>query len=390
MNSTNSYQGREELMNSLYSIALTHLLKKVDPSYTGEVKGSKLNQKERNILRSALLKSEEQRNVYEVNEKNVDEVLNKRLKFYTEVYEDYKHLIKEVLKIPEDLTLRLWNVYIPLCEWIVEKRKSIPEDKAYILGINGGQGSGKSTLVDVEKLLLERYGLLFRNQKYYVVTVSIDDLYLTYEEREALKQSEPRFKFRGVPGTHDVDLAVEIFEKLKNREAVEVPMFDKSLKNGAGDRADREKWKKVEKGAEIVLFEGWITGIRPLPEQELKKPSGSDFIDKIETRDDPNGTFRKKVNEVLKRYEKWFDYCNNLIVLKVPSLEKIREWRKLQEKKLIAEKGTGMSEKELKRFLDYFAPTTQRYVLPLDEREQTDLVFMVGADHDIKKVIAKK
>lgn len=374
----NSFTKNGEMLRSQI---FTNLLKKVDPSYERTVKNGQLNENERNILKSALLKSKEQRKVYGVNKSNIDEVLDKRLKLFADVWREFEDLRINGLKIPEDLTLRLWNVYIPAGEWIVNKRRKIPEDKSYVLGINGGQGSGKSTLVAVLKLLLKKWG-------YDAVAVSIDDYYLTYEEREALKKSVPFYWARGPPGTHDVKLGIDTFRKLKNKEPVEIPMFDKSLKKGVGDRLPKEKWQKVNR-ADIVLFEGGWVGCRPVQEKELDKSTGNELIDRIEKRDDPKGKFRKIINRALEKYRPWFDICYNLWVLKV-SLQQIREGRRLQERKLRDEKGTGMTDEEVERFLDYWAPPTWRYILPLSESKYADIVFEIGENHDIKRLIAKK
>jgi len=382
MDFKNNYQTREELMtdlNQLYPDVLKKLLKKINPTY--DVTAIQDNQKRWNVLKSGLLKSEEQRTVYRVNENNVDNILYERLKLFFDAWKDFEYLREKKLKIPEDLTLRLWNVYIPASEWIVKKREKIPENKAYILGINGGQGSGKSTLVAVLKLLLKKRG-------YDAVAISIDDYYMTYDEREMLKMKIPFYWTRGPPGTHDVELGIDTFTKLKNKEPVEIPVFDKSLKNGAGDRLPKEKWQKI-KEVDIVLFEGGWIGCRPLPEKELDKLTGNKLIEKIEKRDDSKGIFRKIINQELEKYGQWFDLCDNLWVLKV-SLQQIRKGRRLQEIKLRTEKGAGMTDEQVERFLDYWAPPTWRYILPLSEGKYTDLVFEIGDDHDTKRVIARK
>jgi len=381
MDNIKSYQVNELLdhLNHLYPDLLATLLTKINPTYNRQMVQD--NGEKWNFLKSALLRSEEQRTVYGVNESYADQVLYGRLKLFKDAWKEFEDLRINTLKIPEDLTLRLWNVYIPASEWIVKKREKIPKNNAYILGINGGQGSGKSTLVAVLKLLLKKWG-------YDAVTVSIDDYYLTYKEREELKERVPFFWARGQPGTHDVRLGIDTFRKLKNKESVEIPLFDKSLKNGAGDRLPKEKWQKV-KGVDIVLFEGGWVGCRPLPEKELDKPTGNELIDSIEKRDDPKGIFRKIINQELEKYGPWFNLCNNLWVLKV-SLQQIREGRRLQERKLRAEKGTGMTDEQVERFLDYWAPPTWRYILPLGESKYTDIVFEIDDNHDIKRVVAKK
>eukprot|EP00983_Pelagomonas_calceolata_P098608 1158369-Pelagomonas_calceolata.AAC.13 len=44
--------------------------------------------------------------------------------------------------------------------------------------------------------------------------------------------------------------------------------YDKSANGGRGDRADPSTWPKVNGPVDIVLFEGWMSGFSPLPEEE--------------------------------------------------------------------------------------------------------------------------
>lgn len=387
MTLTVSRQVREELMSNLDALCpklLSNLLTKTEPSFEQTAHDA---EEKWNLLKTTLLKSEEQRVVYGVNENNVDEILYGRLRILLSTWRDFEDLRINKLRIPEDLIYRFWNFYLPFTEWTINRRKNTPKDRSYILGINGGQGSGKSTLVEVAKFLLEKQG-------YEVVAVSIDDFYMNYKDRVDLKKRVCWYKHRGLPGTHYVNQVIRIFRRLKykmlnHEKPVKIPRFYKNLKNGSGDVAPKKDWQNVEK-VDIVLAEGWFWGCRSLQEEELDKPSGNDLVDMIEKRDDPNGIFRRIVNRALEKYHKLFDLCDNLVVLKVPSLEKIREWRKEQERKLKEEKGTGMSDKQLDEFLDYFATFTQRYVIPLDVSENADLVVTIGDSHETKKVATRR
>lgn len=88
-------------------------------------------------------------------------------------------------------------------------------------------------------------------------------------------------------------------------------MYDKSAYNGHGDRADPNTWRKVnaegEQKVQVVLFEGWCVGFRPLSDEELEKRwraakeeeergSGRGRLGKLKLED------VKTVNEALKGY----------------------------------------------------------------------------------------
>ncbi len=98
------------------------------------------------------------------------------------------------------------NSYLPLCKKIDDMfRQQQQQSKSLVVGINGAQGSGKSTLSELIKIILsEEYGLS-------VVVISIDDLYKTRSERQQMANDvHPLFATRGVPGTHDVELGINL------------------------------------------------------------------------------------------------------------------------------------------------------------------------------------
>lgn len=92
-----------------------------------------------------------------------------------------------------------------------------------VVGINGTQGSGKTTLADyLVPQLTHEHGLK-------ALSVSLDDFYLSQSRRLQLAQAvHPLLKTRGVPGTHDLELAINTFNKLLATEPVAIPAFDKT------------------------------------------------------------------------------------------------------------------------------------------------------------------
>ena len=78
------------------------------------------------------------------------------------------------------------------------------------MGLTGGQGSGKSTISNILKIILkERFEL-------NTVIFSIDDFYKTLNERKIMsKKINPLFLTRGVPGTHDTKLLFNCLQSIK-------------------------------------------------------------------------------------------------------------------------------------------------------------------------------
>ena len=99
---------------------------------------------------------------------------------------------------------------IPICFWIFKHK---PKNKTYIIGLAGGQGTGKTTISSLIKLILSYYF------KLNVFKVSIDDFYKTRKERLKLsKTKHPLLLTRGVPGTHDIDMMNKLFLKHKKNK----------------------------------------------------------------------------------------------------------------------------------------------------------------------------
>ena len=275
---------------------------------------------------------------------------------------------------------RLWNTYLPLAEWIaarVEQRRRAHPGEACVLGLTGPQGSGKTTLNHILADLLAAQDLR-------TVGFSLDDLYRTRDQRHRLRDQCPHYRFRGPPGTHDVDLGLEVIGALRRAregDEVRVPVFDKSLHDGEGDRLPADGWQRIAGPIDVVIFDGWCVGARPVDPAELSDP-----VNAIETSpeyDDERGAFRRRINEELRRYVPLFEECDDLLVLDVPNPGSIYRWRQLQETRLAADAGGGMDAATVRRFVDYYLPTTERYVFPLarDPGRGASVVLTLGEDH---------
>ena len=63
---------------------------------------------------------------------------------------------------------------------------------------------------------------------------------------------------RGFPGSHSVKLMHEKLLNWKINGELNVPVFDKSLRNGLGDRSH---WRLDN--PDLLVLEGWFLGIEP-------------------------------------------------------------------------------------------------------------------------------
>tara|TARA_B100000963_G_scaffold334301_1_gene327377 strand:+ start:2755 stop:3675 length:921 start_codon:yes stop_codon:yes gene_type:complete len=295
---------------------------------------------------------------------------------YQKLKKKYLNFIisQEVMSEPfRDKMGQLNKFYLPICKMIKEdffKKKS-----TQIIGLSGGQGTGKSTISNILKIILkEAYGL-------ETVIFSIDDFYKTLYERKILsKKKSSLFLTRGVPGTHDTKMLYNCIKNLKNINFKKfmIPKFDKSI----DDRSPKSKWLKVGKKPNIVIFEGWCVGATTQKKKDLIIP-----INKLEKYKDKKKIWRQQVNlELKKNYKKIFDLINKLIFLKVPSFEYVFKWRLLQEKKLrITSKGKKtMSDGEIRNFIMYYERLTKHMLKILPN--SADTVINIDKKHRLKSI----
>lgn len=142
----------------------------------------------------------------------------------------------------------------------------------FFIGLNGVQGAGKTVLVSTlqETLRSPPYSLP-------LVTLSLDDIYLTHADQHALAQSHPSnplLQHRGQPSTHDLALGEQVFASLREGRRTAVPQYDKAAFGGQGDRVSPESWEVVNAEGQgkvrVVIFEGWCVGFRAWDDDTLR------------------------------------------------------------------------------------------------------------------------
>jgi D-glycerate 3-kinase len=289
------------------------------------------------------------------------------------------------MKISADLSPLLDSLYLPSAAWLHRHRKR--RERALVVGLCGAQGSGKSTLSALLQAVLPS-GF---NQR--VVTFSIDDIYKTKAERDAMaREVHPLFATRGVPGTHDVNLGIVTITSLQKQNSTQstaIPAFDKAR----DDRRPENAWPRIQGPVDVIIFEGWCVGALPQPEEALMAP-----INALETRDDPGGEWRTAVNQALDgEYRKLFALIDVLLMLKVDSMSSVFEWRRLQERKL-AQKAAEeqlpaselrlMSDDQLDRFIMHYERLTRHILSEMPAR--ADIVFPLDATHNPAHVLINK
>jgi D-glycerate 3-kinase len=192
----------------------------------------------------------------------------------------------------------------------------------------------------------------------------------------------PLLKTRGVPGTHDVPLLLEVLAALQREGIVSMPRFDKAK----DDRLPREQWERVPAPVKVIILEGWCVGAIPQPEGSLEAP-----VNELERREDPDGAWRRYVNRALgSDYRPVFNQIKLLILLAAPGFEVVYRWRLQQEEELrraVLARGGDVSqvmdERALERFISHYERLT-RYILE-EMPQRADIV--VRMDHERRMTV---
>jgi D-glycerate 3-kinase len=255
--------------------------------------------------------------------------------------------------LPEHYLQQASIWFDPIVETLIEHHASAlaqTGERTLVIGINGCQGSGKTTLADYLCTSLQDRGLS-------AISISIDDFYLTRQQRQQLADEvHPLFVTRGVPGTHDLELALETLQQLSaGRGEVKVPRFNKAH----DERLPEEQWPKVTAPLDIIILEGWCVGITAQAEEALLEP-----INELESLQDPAGEWRSYINQQLvTNYPELWQLIDRLIMLQAPSFSCVYQWRLEQEQKLEQTVGSStnriMAAAEIQQFIQHYERLTR-------------------------------
>ena len=282
-------------------------------------------------------------------------------------------------QLDDRFSLIALNWFIPLAELICANQSG--EKKPFFIGLNGCQGSGKSTLTDFLQFYCQQVHDLNS------AVMSLDDFYLSQDERSLLaKTVHPLLKTRGVPGTHDTKLMANALSALKNlSRPLVLPRFNKATDNPFPS----SQWSDVSDKVDIVIVEGWCWGTPAQSELELVSA-----INELESQEDPDHKWRTYVNHTLiKDYQPLYEEMDFWIMLKAPSFDCVADWRKQQEHKLRANASANgsedsqneiMSDIQVERFIKHYQRLTEYSFHTIGKT--ADLIFNLDTHRNIVSI----
>ena len=225
----------------------------------------------------------------------------------------------------------IWGLALPILSQAYKFQNNFSERK--IIGISALPGTGKTTLGK----WLEAISLKLN---FKISVLSIDDFYLPSEEMKLAINNNPWNVSRGFPGSHSVKLMYEKLLHWKIYGELNVPVFDKSLRNGLGDRSH---WRSEK--PDLLVLEGWFLGIEPLPFDLNDQNIDSEKFDSKES------SYRSKIQNNLKDYADVWSLLDTIWHFKPLKFEYMNTWKSNQEQEMLLHKGNALQDKKLANFL---------------------------------------
>ena len=225
----------------------------------------------------------------------------------------------------------IWGLALPLLSQAYKFQNNFSDRK--IIGISALPGTGKTTLGN----WLEAMSLKL---KFKIAVISIDDFYLPSDEMKLAIYDNPWNVSRGFPGSHSVRLMYEKLLGWKLNGELNVPVFDKSLRNGLGDRSH---WRTDK--PDLLIVEGWFLGIQPLTIYTNDQQVISNSLSSHEY------SYRSKIQKNLKDYLEIWNLIDNIWQLKPLKFEYMNIWKSNQEQEMFLKKGNALQDEKLSNFL---------------------------------------
>ena len=226
----------------------------------------------------------------------------------------------------------IWGLALPLLSQAYKFKNNFSDRK--IIGISALPGTGKTTLGN----WLEAISLKL---DFKIAVISIDDFYLPSDEMKLAIKNNPWNVSRGFPGSHSVKLMHDKLLNWKISGELNVPVFDKSLRNGLGDRS---YWRSDN--PDLLIIEGWFLGVEPLSididEQQQIKSLNLSHHESI---------YRSNIQKNLRSYKDVWGLLDNIWHLKPLKFEYMNMWKSNQEKEMLSQRGSALQDEKLSNFL---------------------------------------
>lgn len=225
-------------------------------------------------------------------------------------------------------------------------------DAPLFVAMQGPQGSGKTTIAQALVEYVTTAG-------YTIGVLSMDDLYLPHTGLDKVARENSSNKLlsgRGQPGTHDIQLGTTVLDSIHRINSspkgvtVRLPVFDKSLFSGQGDRAPPDSGPVVRQPLDIFVLEGWSMGFSSITNEQVAQKLSSSAPDS--PLQQHTLQHLEQINTNLKQYEQWYRYFSVFLQIRPTDLNNVYSWRLQQEHAMkAANGGQGMTDPQVKAYV---------------------------------------
>ena len=228
-----------------------------------------------------------------------------------------------------------WSLSFPLFS-LLEHYLTI-NNYPIILGFSGLPGSGKSTLGFWIDNVAKELGIDIK-------VISLDDFYLPGKEMDLAMKGNPWNVPRGFPGSHSLDLLCQKLDLFLKTGIINYPTFDKSLREGKGDRSG---WCEIK--TKVLILEGWFLGCEPVSDLVKINNFSEDKFNKSLSQVEKD--YRILIQKSLVQYSKIWKKFDKIWHLKSSNFDNMILWKTQQEEEMIKLKGSGLKGDDLSDFI---------------------------------------
>lgn len=262
----------------------------------------------------------------------------------------------------------LWSLALPL----LTAAEGMAGNGRLLIGLSALPGCGKTTLGHWLEAAASALGGS-------LAVVSIDDFYLPSPALDQSMEGNPWGVPRALPGSHDIQLMQQCLTTWKQGGTVELPCFDKSLRNGRGDRSG---WRRCD--ASVLMLEGWFVGCQPLQAGAEMEQGAAHLVPPLSSEE---LRYRSEVQRRLMAYESVWMLLDQLWQIRAPDLNAPCRWKLEQNSTQAREQGTGLPIEELRNFIRMVTAAIPSVSFDLD---QADVVVSADLQRRLKRLQVRR
>ena len=238
-----------------------------------------------------------------------------------------------------------------------------------LLGLSALPGCGKTTLCDWLVQASSELG-------WSIAFLSIDDFYWPGPELDRRMAGNPWGVPRAIPGSHDLELMANAFDQWRETGVLNAPRFDKSLRQGRGDRSE---W--VCSTPDLVVLEGWFVGVLVSDDVSSAKNSCSLELTTEEL------LYREELIRLIPDYSPIWNRINKLWHLKSQSGTSSRIWKRQQVETQAKTTGVQVSQSAVQ---DFVRMIETAFPAPwLQDLHQSDVVIDLTNQRAVREITLK-